>query len=305
MSRAPEDIAVLNLAPEGGWLRRGQPWQPARPLYAVLGDPIDHSLSPVMQAAGLRERKISADYLPARIRGGELARLKQEPDRYGLQGFNVTSPLKEEAAALCDGRTDAAREAEAVNTVQVRDGLWLGHNTDSGGIGAVLSQAWPDSQPPAEATLLGAGGAARAALCAVLQWGVLHVKIMNRSAARRSRFEAWLARSGKESEGSLRLSPLTPDSRGHQTATGVWICCLPPALDIMPYLPAVVEPAPCLLLDLRYGAVLPSYDLPRGYHAVDGLPVLLMQGGLSFAWWFGLPVPWQAMRAALTTERAS
>jgi shikimate dehydrogenase len=252
-----------------------------------------------MHTVALQEREIEADYLPAMIHSGELARLKQNPTRYGLLGFNVTAPLKEEAAALCDGRTDAARETEAVNTVQVRDGRWLGHNTDSGGIGAVLTQAWPDSQPPTQATLLGAGGSARAALCALQRWGVPNITVLNRTAARRRRFSAWLARLGTGRKDSVRVLPLTPEWSSDKVASGVWICCLSPAADITPYLPAIVDSEPCLLLDLRYGSALSEYSLPQGCHGVDGKPVLLMQGGLSFAWWFGLPVPWQAMRDAL------
>jgi hypothetical protein len=57
---------------------------------------------------------------------------------------------------------------------------------------------------------------------------------------------------------------------------------------------------PAFLLDLRYGDVLPPDDPPLGCGFADGKPVLLMQGGLSFAWWFGPPVPWSAMRDALS-----
>jgi len=291
---------ILTLSPEEGWRLQGATWQSPEPLYAVVGDPISLSLSPTMHTAGLRERQIAALYLAARIRLDELPRLKRHQEQYGLRGFNVTAPLKEAAGALCDGHTDAARELEAVNTVQVRDGLWLGHNTDLGGIGAVLSQAWPHTEPPARATVLGAGGAARAALSALKEWGVPSIDVLTRSATRRQQFGSWLARWVGPTESAIRILPLVPADRAAPTTAGVWICCLPPGVDILPYLPAKAGPDTCLLLDLRYGAQLPAYEPPLGFLRVDGKPVLLMQGGLSFAWWFGPPVPWLAMRAALT-----
>ena len=56
-----------------------------------------------------------------------------------------------------------------------------------------------------------------------------------------------------------------------------------------------------ILLDLRYGVQLPPGEAPLGFSVLDGLPVLLMQGGFSFAWWFGPPVPWARMREAIAT----
>jgi shikimate 5-dehydrogenase len=69
----------------------------------------------------------------------------------------------------------------------------------------------------------------------------------------------------------------------------------------MPFLPVAAGEEAALLLDLRYGDQLPTGNPPLGFTCLDGLPVLLVQGGLSFAWWFGPPVPWAVMREALAT----
>jgi len=151
---------VLELAADG-WLQGGHPWVANGPFYAVLGDPIGHSRSPAIQNSALAEREIDADYMPIRIQPGQLAALKSGSAGQLLAGFNATSPLKEAVSALCDGRTDQARSLGAVNTVKVEDGKWLGHNTDSGGILSVVSQAWTHSRLPAKAVVLGAGGSAR------------------------------------------------------------------------------------------------------------------------------------------------
>jgi shikimate dehydrogenase len=265
-----------------------------------MGDPVAHSLSPDMHNAALREREIDAEYLAIRMEAGMLRQLKEGEASRLLAGFNVTAPLKEAVAALCDGRTDQARDTGAVNTVRIEDGKWLGHNTDSGGIRTVLTEAWPVEGPPAKAIVLGAGGSSRAAVEAMVQWGVPQVEIRNRSAAGRQRIGEWL--TGRGLAGSVTVGPLGDVSDNVPDSTTIWICCLAAGVDAMPFLPVAAGEEVALLLDLRYGDQLPTGNAPLGFTCLDGLPVLLVQGGLSFAWWFGPPVPWAVMREALATD---
>ena len=239
-------------------------------------------------------------YLPARIASGELGRLKRNPAQYRLAGFNVAAPLKEEAAVLCDSRTEAARDTESVNTVRVQGDLWLGHNTDCGSIHAVLTEAWDLPEPPAQAIILGSGVAARSAVYALFRWSVPHIAVFNRSPGGRRRMLRWLDKFHTERSGQVEVAPLAnAEPYATSAAPGVWICCLPASVAVSPFLPLAVASGHGLLLDLRYGRQLPNYEPPWGCRLIDGKPVLLMKGGLSFAWWFGLPVPWHAMRAAL------
>jgi len=293
---------VLQLAAGGGWLRGGETWSPPAPFYAVVGDPIAHSLSPTLQNAALRDREIVNEYLPAHIPAGELARLIDRSWAPQLAGFNVTAPLKEEASALCDGRTDVARELGAVNTVKVENDHWLGHNTDSGGVAAVLAQAWIPATVPARAIVLGAGGSARAAVRALDEWGVKSVAVQNRSAAGRRRFGNWLdGDTWTPQIAEIEITELVPRARqSTPDEPTVWVVCLAGGVDALRYLPDTAGDTHCLLLDLRYGDQLPAgATKPLGFDFADGKPVLLMQGGLSFAWWFGPPLPWQAMLAAM------
>lgn len=288
------DVATFG---RGGWRRGGEPWQPEAPFYAVLGDPVGHSLSPLMQNAALDDRELPHEYVALQVAAGDLPALKRETRGGLLAGFNVTAPHKEAVAALCDGRTDAARDLGAVNTVKVEQGRWLGHNTDSGGVLAVLSQAWRGEAPPARGVVLGAGGSGRAALDALLRWGVPALELRNRSAAGRERAAAWLA--GRGLADRVQVLPLEADREPPPAAPAVWVCCLAGGVPCAPWLPAAAGPEQALLLDLRYGDQRPAEAPPLGFHVIDGLPVLMMQGGLSFGWWFGPPVPWTAMRAAL------
>ena len=79
----------------------------------------------------------------------------------------------------------------------------------------------------------------------------------------------------------------------------LWINALAREIPVSPFLPVAIRAERALLVDLRYGAGVPQENYPLGLDVIDGLPLLVMQGGLSFAWWFGPPVPWQEMRQSL------
>jgi|GEM_PF-169053 len=280
-----------------GWHREDEIWTPDGPFYGVLGDPVGHSLSPAMQGAALDARELEFEYLALEIKAGRLRALKEGPFGRHLAGFNVTAPHKAAVAKLCDGRTDQARDLGVVNTVRVEDGKWFGHNTDSGGILTVLSGAWAEETPPPAAVVLGAGGSGRAAVDALLRWGVSAVTVRNRSQGPLDDMQSWL--EGRGLADAVTLERLKTDPPPVPDQPMVWVGCLAGGVDMRPYLPDAAGDHPALLLDMRYGSQLPDGPPPLGFDVVDGKPVLVMQGGLSFGWWFGPPVPWTALREAV------
>lgn len=290
---------LVEMGPDG-LTRDGEPWTPTTPFYAVIGDPVVHSLSPRLHNAGMEDRELATEYVAMRVPAELLPDLKHVAFAEHLVGFNATAPHKEAVAALCDGRTDHARTLGAVNTVKVEDGRWLGHNTDSGGIVAVLSQAWREASPPDVATVLGAGGSARAAIDALARWGVPRIVLRNRSQAGRERIADWAATCDLAT--NVSVEPLIAERPPAPDGPSLWICCLAGGVATDCFLPVAGGREPALLLDLRYGNQLPDEDPPLGFRRVDGLPLLLMQGGLAFAWWFGPPVPWTAFQAALAAD---
>jgi shikimate dehydrogenase len=107
-------------------------------LFGVLGDPVDHSLSPAMHEAAYRARRLPHVYLRHRVGPDELGAALDDARRLGMGGLNLTVPLKETVLPLLDGLTPAARRIGAVNTVIPRPGGRLvGDNTD--GLGFVRS----------------------------------------------------------------------------------------------------------------------------------------------------------------------
>jgi len=150
---------------------------------AVVGDPVDHSLSPVLHTAALRLLGVDGRYEKVRVASTDLPTFFAQA-RATLDGFNVTLPHKEAAARLVDELAPSARQTGAVNVVQRVGDRWVGHNTDVVAVHEALSLLLMEVSPrPRHAVLLGAGGAARAAFVALRSLHV-PVTVINRTPAR-------------------------------------------------------------------------------------------------------------------------
>lgn len=145
-------------------------------IFAVVGKPILHSKSPEMQNAGFEALGIDAVY--TRLAAEQAVQALQTARKIGLSGFNVTSPFKEDFTKLVRLAGNAV-DLNAVNTVLLRDDEVIGHNTDSAGVvGALKSNGLIAFGK--KAVVLGAGGAAKAAVLGLLLAGA-HVTIANRT----------------------------------------------------------------------------------------------------------------------------
>lgn len=199
----------------------------------------------------------------------------------GYRGANVTIPHKLAAHALADELGAAAAAIGAVNTLRFRgDGSVAGDNTDAGGLLDALGD-----ERPASALVLGAGGAARAAVWALRESGV-EVKIWSRTPERARRLAEELG------VGHAERPAAAADLLVNSTSVG-----LAPE-DTLAGLP-LVETA--TVVDLAYGArptALVEWAGQRGARVIDGLEVLVRQGARSFELWTGRPAPVEVMRAA-------
>lgn len=133
--------------------------------FAVVGDPVDHSLSPVIHNACFDYLGIRARYTTMRIPEGDFGRAVAALRSGDLDGINVTMPLKAEAFAGVDTRSRTAKRSLSVNTVVSEGGVLVGHNTDVGGVVYAVERLRLDPNTPV--LILGAGGAARAAAVAM------------------------------------------------------------------------------------------------------------------------------------------
>jgi shikimate dehydrogenase len=154
------------------------------PYAEVIGDPIDHSLSPAIHGFWLEALGIKASYGRRQVTRADLpAYLTEKRTDLDWSGSNVTMPLKLDAVALADSAADRAVAAGAANVLMMRDGQLVAANTDVGAIAALLAKLHEAKARMGSVTLLGNGGAARAALVALKLVGISAVRIQARDLA--------------------------------------------------------------------------------------------------------------------------
>lgn len=159
---------------------------PRVPLAGVIGSPVAHSRSPVLHGYWLRRYGIKGHYIPMDVGHADLAEALRLLPRLGFVGLNVTIPHKEAILDLADTVTDRAALIGAANTLVFRkDGKVWADNTDGTGFIANLRQHAPHWHPGSgPAAVLGAGGAARAVVAALIEAGVPEIRLANRTRAR-------------------------------------------------------------------------------------------------------------------------
>jgi shikimate dehydrogenase len=269
----------------------------------LIGNPVDHSLSPVMQAVAFRETGIDGSYelwptedadVPSRI-----ASLRAP----GMLGGNVTVPHKQRAMPEVDELSDTARRIGAVNTIVNRDGRLLGDNTDAYGFAMTVRATGMAITPASRALVLGAGGAARAVIVALQDLGFGTIEIANRTPDRAVALAAELDRGGEVAAvrwGDLETRLPETDLLINATALGWHAGELP--LDIARI---GLLPSRATVVDLTYRDTdLLVIARKKGLAAVDGLDMLIHQGARAFQLWTGVVPPVDAMREAVNAEQA-
>jgi shikimate dehydrogenase len=270
----------------------------------VLGWPVAHSRSPAMHNAGFEELGLDWRY--------EL--LPVEPERFdefvhalparGFAGANVTIPHKLSALALADRASDVARTTGAANTLLFTESGIEAENTDVPGFLEALREQAPKAPEGMEAVVLGAGGAARAAVYALLVSGAARVSVWNRHPDRARILVQDLAQT---SQGRLEATEKPDVARAHLlvNATSVGMTKhdsnASDAAQAFKELPlsADVWGDRQIVVDLVYrqgGTALAREARSRGVVCVDGLDVLVHQGAASFQLWTGRKAPLGAMR---------
>ena len=270
------------------------------PRLAVLGHPVGHSRSPAMHSAALAALGMGGewsyeaiDVAPERFE----ARVRALPDE-GFAGANVTVPHKTAAYALADVASEGAARIGAANTL-VFDGVQIqAHNTDAGGLVASL----PAPVGGTKALVLGAGGAARAAIWALRTEGAV-VDIWNRTATRAQALHLELGGSGQAvdvevgAEGTVALDQGVYGLIVNTTSVGLR------GEDPFAELPLIPDGfvAGAVVADMVYGegpSTLLRAAEAAGAQTVDGIEILVQQGALSFEIWTGRKPPLDVMRAA-------
>ena len=153
-------------------------------VLGIIGHPVEHSLSPLMQNAALRELGLDYVYVPFPVEPGSLREAIQGMRALGIRGFNVTIPHKSAIIPFLDKISPEAILCGAVNTVCREEDLLVGYNTDGTGFLTSLGEDLGFQPAGSTVLILGAGGAARGALAALCAAGVSCVVVANRTRER-------------------------------------------------------------------------------------------------------------------------
>ena len=269
------------------------------PLVAVLGSPVAHSKSPLLHGFWLKQFGIQGHYVPIDVMAADLEQVLQTLPKMGFVGANVTLPHKEKILSIADQISDRAALIGAANTLVFQpDGKIYADNTDGYGFIENIRQHAPDWQAKdGPALVLGAGGAARAIVSALLEAGAPEVRISNRTRARADQIKSdfggrvgvvdWV-KAGAEIEYAHTLINTTSLGMTGKSALTVSLDKLNPET---------------LVTDIVYSPLeteLLKAARSKGCRVVDGLGMLIHQAVPGFQRWFGQkPVVDQAIRDIL------
>jgi shikimate dehydrogenase len=279
---------------------------PARPTpYAVLGSPVAHSLSPIMQQAAFDELGIEARYFRIDVPEEKLAVAIGHLRALPFGGWNCTVPLKVRMFEACDRRAESAECFGAVNTVVNENGTLVGHNTDGTGWSRALREAFGQGPGDLRLVVLGAGGAGRAVVTQALLEGCPQVVLANRHGGRARALADELAGGPLRDFAGDRLRVVAWDDlpaalAGTDLVVNATSAGLGPGAPAV--LPASLLSERLLVFDTLYGpgcAAFRAEAETAGAQWADGLGMLLHQGAAAFTLWTGQPAPLETMREAL------
>lgn len=251
----------------------------------VIGWPITQSRSPLIHTTWLKEHNINGSYDKYPVKPEELSNFINDLKENGFSGINVTIPHKEAVMSLADAITDDAKAIGAANTLWFEDGKLIAGNTDGFGFITHLKTSAPNWQANAPVMVLGAGGAARAILYALIQQGVPEIRLTNRTIERAQNLAS-------EFGNIIKVIPWEQKDQALQecsllvNTTSLGMTDKPPLKINIELLP---ETAVCY--DIVYAPLeteLLKAARQKDLIAIDGLGMLLHQAVPGFEKWFGI-----------------
>ncbi len=271
----------------------------------IFGWPVAHSKSPQMHEAAARALDVELRYERFEVAPAELEEAVRRKHAEAIDGYNLTVPHKEAIMTMIDEVVPAAQAIGAVNTVARTDGRYVGHNTDAAGLVRSLEEAGVQLAD-ARVVVLGAGGAARAAVVGLSMAGADEITVLSR---RPEQAEALSSALADHVDCNLEVAQLSEASWYFETATLV-VQATSATLDSSSVagqfaraLPIDSLPADATVVDMVYKPLKTSV-LARaeehGLQIVDGLGMLLHQGAIAFEMWTGREPSIDVMRAALS-----
>ncbi|MBD3789356.1 MAG: shikimate dehydrogenase [Campylobacterales bacterium] len=238
-------------------------------LFAIFGNPVSHSKSPLMHNLAFQGLGVDACYTRYLLNDGK--HLRKKFFDLGLKGINITVPHKEHAYEACDMLDSFAKKVGAVNTIVEKEGKLYGYNTDAPGFLRAIS-TFKDAK---SVLFLGAGGTAQST-AVILKDAGYRVTVTNRSAGRLERF----IEAGFETYTFDTFKPQAYDLIINMTSAGLEDNELPAPKEMLD--PLILNSKACI--DVIYGKETPFLSLAKTYGkpTKDGSDMLLYQGIIAF-----------------------
>ena len=269
----------------------------------IFGHPLSHSISPVFQQAALDELKINASYEAWDVPPSSLVGRIEELRNPIYLGANVTIPHKESSIKLVDELDPLAEKIGSLNTIVNRKGKLFGYNTDADAFLKALKLTESFEPTDANVLIIGAGGAARAAVCSLLEFNISRLVIANRTVDRAISLGKYFSSSIEVLAIGMNDSRLTEYAR----KSSLIINCSAMGMkngsaeQLSPLGSAAIQEG-ALVCDMVYNPAMTPLLVEAeksGASTVGGLPMLIYQGAAAFELWTGTSPPIAVMfRAA-------
>ncbi len=269
-------------------------------VCGVIGDPIEHSMSPVMHNAAFKELGLDYLYVPLRVKREELGKAVESMRALNIRGLNVTLPHKVSIISFLDELDPLARKIGAVNTIVNNDGVLTGYNTDATGFLQALLERRVEPKEK-KVVILGAGGASRAISFILAERGA-HLVILNRLleldwaeelAQRVSKVSKKEVKALELNEKNLEMVLEGADILINATNVG-----MSPDVDKTPVPAKLLKPG-LIVFDIVYNPIqtrLLKEAEAAGAQTIGGLDMLIWQGAIAFEKWTGQKAPLDLMK---------
>jgi len=267
-------------------------------VCGIIGDPIEHTMSPVMHNAAFKKLGLNFVYLPFRVKKEALSRAVDGVRALNIKGLNVTIPHKVAIIPFLDKLDPLAEKIGAINTIVNDGGVLTGYNTDATGfLQALLEQG---VEPEGKTTvILGAGGASRGISFILAERGA-HLVILNRQSGRAEDLAQRIAKVFEKEVKALALSEenlakvlAKADILVNTTSVG-----MNPDIDETPIPARLLKPS-LIVFDIVYNPVrtrLLKEAEAADAKTINGLEMLVWQGAMAFEKWTGRKAPLDLMK---------
>ena len=265
--------------------------------YAIIGDPIDHSLSPNIHNAAFKELRLDCTYIAYRIPKGELAAGIESLKKIKISGFNVTIPHKVEMIKYLDSADDDCKMIGATNTVSNDDGNLRGYNTDMDGfLDPIRKRRIPIKE--SHILLIGAGGAARAIVAGFAKEKAKKITIANRTIQNSELLVQFANKIGIDAN-TVTLEQVGETASNYNfivNATSIGMSNEPSPISTK----TINEKS--VVYDIVYKPIntdLITQAKKNGATIIYGYEMLLAQAARAFKIWHGIDAPYETMKKAI------